>query len=41
MPDENHMLKAISWGLLYGSLSSVVVVGVIMGWFYFYYFEKH
>jgi len=38
---EKYVLKATGWGLLYGALAALVIVGSIMAWFYFYYFEKH
>jgi len=41
IPKENYMLKATGWGLLYGALAALVIVGSIMAWFYFYYFEKN
>jgi len=40
-PKEKYVLKATGWGLLYGALAASVIVGSIMAWFYFYYFEKY
>jgi amino acid transporter len=38
---EKHMLKAIGWGLLYGSLASAIIIGSILAWFSIFYFDKH